>query len=88
MKIYFQILILILILFSCKTKEKKQLKQKTEHQKTELQNQNAEWAEIMPSVVKLDSYDGNRILESGQGFFVADNLIVTKYSLISKANKV
>jgi len=88
MKIYFQILILILILFSCKTKEKKQVEQKAETQKTEVQNQNAEWAGIMPSVVKIDSYDGNRILESGQGFFVADNLIVTKYSLISKANKV
>lgn len=88
MKIYFQILILILILFSCKTKEKKQTVKNAEQQKTEQQNQNSEWTEIMPSVVKIDSYDGNRILESGQGFFVAENLIVTKYSLIRKANKV
>ena len=88
MKIYFQILILVFILFSCKTKEKKQVEQKVESQKTEVKNQNTEWAKIMPSVVKIDSYDGNRILESGQGFFVAENLIVTKYSLISKANKV
>ncbi len=88
MKIYFQILILITILFSCKTKEKKQVEQKAETQEIEVQNKNAEWVGIMPSVVKIDSYDGNRILESGQGFFVADNLVVTKYSLISKANKV
>lgn len=88
MKFWFQILILALVLFSCKTKEKKQAGQKVELQKTEVQNQNEEWAEIMPSVVKLVSYDGNRILESGQGFFVAENLIVTKYSLISQASKV
>ena len=88
MRFYLQILILILTLFSCKTKEKKQVEQKAVTQLTEVQNQNAEWAEIMPSVVKIDSYDGKRILESGQGFFIAENLIVTKYSLISKANKV
>ncbi|MCD6354954.1 MAG: peptidylprolyl isomerase [Prolixibacteraceae bacterium] len=39
-------------------------------------------------MVTIDSYDGSRILESGQGFFVAENLIVTKYSLVSKANRV
>lgn len=87
MKTYFQILILILVLSSCKTKERKQVEQKIKP-KTEVQNQNAEWADIIPSVVKIDSYDGKRILESGQGFFIAENLIVTKYSLISKANKV
>ncbi len=88
MKTLLFIFILSIVFFSCKTKEKKQVDQKVESQKSEVQNQNAEWAGIMPSVVKIDSYDGNRILESGQGFFVAENLIVTKYSLISKANKV
>lgn len=88
MKNYFQILLLILVLFSCKTKEKKEATQKAEQHKITAQNKNAEWADIMPSVVKIDSYDGDRILESGQGFFVANNLVVTKYSLISKANKV
>jgi len=88
MKFYFQILLLILVLFSCKTKEKKETVQKAEQQKVAAQNQNTEWVDIMPSVVKIDSYDGDRILESGQGFFVAENLVVTKYSLISKANKV
>lgn len=81
-------LIMVFLLFSCKTKEKKQVEQKPEPQKTEVKSQNAEWEEIMPSIVKIDSYDGNRILESGQGFFVAEDLIVTKYSLINQANKV
>jgi peptidyl-prolyl cis-trans isomerase A (cyclophilin A) len=88
MRFPFQILILFLVLFSCKAKEKKQVEQKVEPQKTEEQNQNTEWAEIMPSVVKIESYDGNRILESGQGFFVAEDLIVTKYSLVSQATNV
>ena len=79
---------LILVFFSCKTKEKKQIDQKVESTKTEMSNQNMEWNEIMPSVVKIDSYDGNRILESGQGFFVAEDLIVTKYSLVSQATNV
>ena len=88
MKFQLQILVLILILFSCNTKEKKQAEQKPTQQKSGQQNENSDWAEIMPSVVKIDSYDGDRILESGQGFFVAENLIVTKYSLISRASRV
>src|SRR5690606_26411817 len=40
------------------------------------------------SVLTIETYDGNRILESGQGFFVAENIIVTTYSLVSRANKI
>jgi peptidyl-prolyl cis-trans isomerase A (cyclophilin A) len=88
MKVYLLILILVVVSFSCKTKEKKRDKQQTEPTKKEVNNQNEEWTEIVPSIVKIDSYDGNRILESGQGFFVAEDLIVTKYSLISRATKI
>ena len=80
MKIYLQILVLVIVIFSCKTKEKKQVEKKQETAKTEVNNQNEEWSEIAPSIVKLSSFDGDRILESGQGFFVAEDLIVTKYS--------
>lgn len=88
MKNFFYIFLLSIIFFSCKTKEKKQDDQQVLATKTENENPNAEWEEIMSSVVKFDSYDGNRILEPGQGFFVGENLLVTKYSLLSKANKV
>lgn len=88
MKFFLQILILVFVLFSCKTKEKQPAEQESEVKKTELQNPNEGWEELMTSVVKIDSYDDDRILESGQGFFVAENLIATKYSLINQANKV
>jgi peptidyl-prolyl cis-trans isomerase A (cyclophilin A) len=81
-------LLLIFIFLSCHTKEKKQAEKKPEPQKTEAENKNAGWEEVRAAIVKIDSYDNNRILESGQGFFVADNLIATKYSLINQANKV
>ena len=82
--------LIIIILFSCNRKEK--LKEEAPKndivEKPGEQNTNAGWEEIMPSVVKFDSYDGNRILESGYGFFIAENLMVTKYSLVSRATKV
>jgi cyclophilin family peptidyl-prolyl cis-trans isomerase len=84
------ILMIGFIFFSCNRKEKaeKVAPKSVAAEKTDEQNASAGWEEIMPSVVKFDSYDGDRILESGQGFFVAENLIVTLYSLVSRANKV
>lgn len=82
------ILLLGLFLFSCGAKEKKVEPKKEEAKKDEVVDQNAEWAKILPSVVKIDSYDGKRILETGQGFFVAENTIVTRYSLVSQATTV
>jgi peptidyl-prolyl cis-trans isomerase A (cyclophilin A) len=84
------ILIIGLIFFSCNKKEKaeKDAPNLLVAEKTDEQNSNAGWEEIMPSVVKFNSYDGDRILETGQGFFVAENLIVTTYSLVSRATKI
>lgn len=88
MKIYLQILVLAIVIFSCNTKEKKQEKKKQQLSKTEVDSQNEEWSDIAPSIVKISSFDGDRILESGQGFFVAEDLIVTKYSLVNRATQV
>lgn len=84
------ILMIGFIFFSCNRKEKAEevAPKSVAVEKTDEQNANAGWEEIMPSVVKFDSYDGDRILESGQGFFVAENLIITLYSLVSRANKI
>ncbi|HKI89085.1 MAG TPA: S1C family serine protease, partial [Draconibacterium sp.] len=82
------ITLFVFVLFGCQTKEKQQEDKKPGAQKTEAENKNTGWENIRASIVKIDSYDDNRILESGQGFFVADNLIATKYSLINQANKV
>ena len=83
-------LLLGLILFSCsgkKNQENADSKIQTGEKSTE-QNSNADWEEIRQSVLTIETYDGNRILESGQGFFVAENIIVTTYSLVIRANKI
>ena len=85
------LLILVFALISCNHKEQeKENKQKPVAENTAGQDQelNTGWEEVMSSVVTFNSYDGDRILESGQGFFIAENLMVTNYSLVSRANKV
>jgi len=52
------------------------------------QNDNSEWMQVMAALAKIDSYDDGRILESGQGFFVGDKLLATKYSLVNQATEV
>ncbi len=87
---FIQFILLGLFLFSCGGKEKKEKDnpKTTAGEKTTEQDSNADWEEIRQSVITFDSYDENRILESGQGFFVAENIIVTTYSLVSRANKI
>jgi cyclophilin family peptidyl-prolyl cis-trans isomerase len=75
-------------LISCNSKKTEQEKQPEQEKAAAQQKQETGWEDVMPSIVELDSYDGNRILESGQGFFVGEDLLVTKYSLVSQANKV
>lgn len=83
------ILISLVSLCSCKTREKqKEEEPKAVQTENEQAEQNPGWEWIKPSIVKIDSYDNERILETGQGFFVAEDLIVTRFSLIGQANKV
>ena len=85
------ILFISFILFSCASKGNKE---QTEEQAQTIANKTAEqqegddWEEIHAAIVELDSYDGDRILESGQGFFVGENLVATKYSLVNQATRV
>ncbi|WP_346855542.1 peptidylprolyl isomerase [uncultured Draconibacterium sp.] len=85
------ILFIALYLLSCGTKEKpakENTAKASETKEAQKQNDDEEWAEILSALVKIDSYDGSRILESGQGFFVGENLVVTKYSLVINATQV
>ena len=84
------ILIMILILNSCNRsgKEKENTTGKVPENISTTEQKETGWEDVMPSVVTLETYDGNRILEKGQGFFVAPNIIVTKYSLVSSATRV
>ena len=82
------LLIIGLIFFSCNKKEKseKVAPKSVVAEKTDEQNTNAGWEEIMPSVVKFDSYDGDRILESGQGFFIAERIGAAIAQIIDHQN--
>ena len=37
------------------------------------QEDNSEWLAVMQAVVSIESFDGDRILEKGQGFFVEED---------------
>jgi peptidyl-prolyl cis-trans isomerase A (cyclophilin A) len=45
------------------------------------------WQGLLSSVVSITTYDGTRILETGQGFFVDSHLVVTRLSLMASANR-
>lgn len=83
----FRIIILFLLLVSCNRKEKNDAIGNKQETSVSEQKETG-WEDVMPSVVTLNTYDKDRILEKGQGFFVAPNLIVTKYSLVGSATKV
>ena len=78
-------------LSSCGNKQKKQETQQEEtapKQDAAADEEQDIWNQLMGSIAKIDSYDGDRILESGQGFFVDEDLLVTKYSLVNQATNV
>ena len=80
-------ILLISILFSCGKKVENKAEPVAQTQAA--QNQaGEEWEAVRGSIVKFDSFDGDRILESGQGFFIDNNLIVTTYSLVKSATKI
>jgi peptidyl-prolyl cis-trans isomerase A (cyclophilin A) len=79
-------LFLILMLFSCNQKEKQNKNNDTVVQQQPTQE--AGWEEVFPAIVEIETFDDNRILESGQGFFVTEDIIVTRYSMVRQANRV
>ena len=85
------IVLAIVFLSSCGNKTKKQAAQQEEIKaKPDVAADEKQdiWNQLMRSIAKIDSYDGDRILESGQGFFVGEDLLVTKYSLVNQATNV
>lgn len=85
------ILLAVIFLSACGNKETKQAEQKKApetNQETAAVEQSDIWTQMMSSIATIDSYDGDRILESGQGFFVGEDLLVTKYSLVNQATNV
>jgi len=88
MRNYIAIILAVIVFYSCNSTDKKEEKKQPETKKTETKSKVTGWEDIMASIITLESFDGNRTLESGQGFFVGEDLIVTKYSLVSRADNV
>ncbi|MBW6534360.1 MAG: peptidylprolyl isomerase [Mariniphaga sp.] len=91
MRVFVLFFFFSMIFFSCKNREKKSgEKTNKEPQKQEAGNEYQEtgWEKILAAVVSFESFDGNRILESGQGFFVTENIIATRYSLVNQASNI
>lgn len=83
------IISVLFLLASCAGNDKQETQTKdSSSTQSEEKSETTGWEKAMSAVVSLDSYDGDRILESGQGFFVDENLVVTKYSLVNRANNV
>ncbi len=53
----------------------------------EEEDEAAKWAAVLSSVVTIHTFDDNRILEIGQGFFVDSQLVVARLSLFQTANR-
>ena len=79
---------LIFFFFSCSYNGNKDQEKKPETKQSTEAPEEKGWEDAMSAVVNLESYDGKRILESGQGFFVTENIIATRLSMINQADKV
>jgi cyclophilin family peptidyl-prolyl cis-trans isomerase len=90
MKTFVLFILFSMIFFSCKNREKSEEKTDEGPQKQEARAEDPEtgWEKILAAVVSFDSFDGNRILESGQGFFVTEDIIATRYSLVNQASNI
>ncbi|MFY9150743.1 MAG: peptidylprolyl isomerase [Prolixibacteraceae bacterium] len=82
-------LMLLFLMAGCGTSEKKQVKKSTDQQENTAkpQKKTSGFVDLVPSVFKIDTYDNQRILESGMGFFVADELAVTRLTFFESANR-
>ena len=91
MKKFLTYLILIFILTGCGKTDKKKASSQENTSKTETasanQENSASYAGFLSSIVKIQTFDKGRILETGQGFFVEDDVIVTRLSLMNNANQ-
>jgi len=65
------------------TKQQSQTTKETVEQKPAVKG----YSEQAKGIFKIVTYDNDRILETGHGFFIDSSLVVTKYTLFPEANK-
>jgi len=76
------------ILLSCSSSDKKQAQKTTEEKKATADEQKpVGFKDLVPSTFKIDTYENNRILETGMGFFVSGDMAVTRLSFFESANR-
>lgn len=82
------VFLLVVLLVSCNTSVRKKENTASESikQPTE-EKQPVTFPELVPSVFRIDTYENNRILETGIGFFVPGDLAVTRLSFFTSATR-
>ncbi len=82
------VLLIMLFLFSACSGNKEEEKKATDSDnKTEGQATQTNFTNLAGSVFRIQTFNGQRILEKGQGFLIKENLIVAPFSLFKQADK-
>jgi cyclophilin family peptidyl-prolyl cis-trans isomerase len=77
-----------LLILSCTNSGQKEDDKTTEKPQQQEKTIKTGWEDVIPAVVNLESFDGTRILENGQGVVVAKDIIATRYSMVNRADNV
>lgn len=85
---FLPIIFLTVFLVGCNStvQKKENTASESNNQPTEVKQQ-VTFPELVPSVFRIDTYENNRILETGIGFFVSRDLAVTRLSFFTSANR-
>lgn len=75
-----------MFILSCNRTERQ--KEKNEPEVQPQQQEETGWEDASRALVTLESFDGKRILETGQAFFVTEDILVTRYALVRQADNV
>ncbi|MDX9883531.1 MAG: peptidylprolyl isomerase [Prolixibacteraceae bacterium] len=84
-------LFLIALVTGCRQTGKQKSEQPENHLQTgtveEKQEHTGSYSGFLSSIVTIRTFDNDRVLETGQGFFVEEDVIVTRFSLMNGANR-
>lgn len=86
---YFLIYIFLCVLLAAcfpSGKQKKDQVKDTEKPETVQENTDS-YVDFLSSIVQMQTFDNERALESGQGFFVEEDVIVARLSMMNSANQ-
>ncbi|MGQ8335675.1 peptidylprolyl isomerase [Sunxiuqinia sp. A32] len=85
-KAYIFLTILLAIGVSCSSPSKKEAPQTQEKSSESNQNeQGGSYADFIPSIVKIESYNNGRFLESETAFFIEKDVVVCRLSMLDDA---